>query len=84
MTTLRDVRARAAELGATVEDEKVGNHHECRCEAPHRFKWAGDDLHELIDSTNRPWKPDYADMLSRMSYGLKPCDDVDCEWCNDL
>jgi hypothetical protein len=82
MMTLKRVRTRARELGARVEDEKCGYTHECRVEAPHRKVWACDSIHELIDATNRPWKPDYADVLSRMNYGLVDCTDADCEWCN--
>lgn len=83
MTSLREVRALAVKLGAKVEDEKSGNHHECRVEAPHRKVWACRGVHEMIDCTNRPWKPDYADMLSGMKFGLEDCTDPECEWCND-
>lgn len=83
MTTLAKVRAAAAKLGATVEDEKVGHSHSCRVEAPHGKIWAEGDVHELVDDANRPWKPDYADLLSRMAYGLEDCPaGADCEWCN--
>ena len=81
MTTLAKVRALAKQLGATVEDEKIGNHHECRVEAPHRKKWSEGDVHELLDSANRPWKPDYEDLISRMNYGLEDCVGP-CEWCD--
>lgn len=37
-TTLKDVRKLATELGATVEDDKSGNCHCCRVEAPHQQK----------------------------------------------
>ncbi len=80
--TLNEVRKRAKALGAKVEDDKCGNTHECRVEAPPGKRWACSDIHELIDSTNRPWKPDYADLLSRMAYGVEDCPDADCEWCH--
>jgi len=80
--TLKDVRALAAKLGATVEDEKTGHHHCCRVEAPRGKVWAADSLHEFVDDTNRPWKPDYADLLARMGYGLEDCPaGPECEWC---
>jgi hypothetical protein len=44
--------------------------------------WLCDDIHELVDETNQPWKPDYADLLDRMRYGIAPCPDADCEWCH--
>lgn len=82
MTTLAKVKRAAAALGATVEDSKEGHTHECTVEAPHRHIWKSDDIHMLIDACYRPWKPDYADLLRRMSYGLEPCTDPDCDWCN--
>jgi len=79
--TLKDVRRLAKQLGATVEDEKIGNAHECRVEAPHRKRWSCCDIHELISSVNRPWKPDYDDVLDRMNHGLEDCIG-DCDWCD--
>ena len=81
MKTLKDVKKLAAQLGAKVEDEKIGYSHCCRVEAPHRNRWVEGDVHELVDDTNRPWKPDYEDLLSRMGYGLEDCVG-DCEWCD--
>lgn len=83
MTTLATAKKVAAKYGATLVDDKVGNTHECRCEAPHRHIWKCSDLHELISSAYRPWKPDYADIIDRMEYGIEPCTDPDCEWCCD-
>lgn len=82
MTTLSDVRKYAATIGAKVEDDKTGNCHCCRVEAPHRKKWACRGIHEMVDETNKPWKPDYADMLVNMKFGLEDCADPECEWCN--
>lgn len=79
--TLREVRTIASFLGAKVEDDKVGYTHECRVEAPHRKVWACCGIHELVDSANIPWKPDYADVISRMEYGLEDCVGA-CEWCD--
>ncbi len=81
MTTLKEVKRVAAKLGAKVEDDRDGNTHECRVEAPHRKKWACRGVHEMVDITNRPWKPDYADILANMEFGLEDCTDPDCEWC---
>jgi hypothetical protein len=83
MATLREVKALAKKLGAKVEDEKSGNFHTCMVEAPHRKRWACDSIHELVDETNRPWKPDYDDMLTRMGYGLEDCLGK-CEWCDGV
>lgn len=81
-TTLADVKNAAAKIGAKVEDDKSGPCHCLRVEAPHRKKWACRDVHEMVDETFRPWKPDYADMLDNMNFGLEACEDADCEWCN--
>lgn len=82
MVTLRDVKAAAKAIGATVEDGKCGNTHECRVEAPKGHRWMADGLHEFVDAANIPWKPDYADLLDRMEYGVEDCPDADCEWCH--
>lgn len=80
--SLAKVRKLAAELGAKVEDIKIGNAHECLVEAPHGKKWKCCGIHELVDSTNQPWKPDYKDVLERMNYGLEDCDEgFACGWC---
>lgn len=81
MSTLRDVRRRAAELGAIVVDDKSGTTHECTVEAPAGYRWEA-ELHMLVDCANQPWKPDYADLLDRMSRGVELCDDPHCEWCH--
>jgi hypothetical protein len=81
MATLRQVKALAEKLGAKVEDDKCGYTHECRVEAPHRKRWSCDSIHELVDATNIPWKPDYDDMLARMGRGLEDCIG-ECEWCD--
>jgi len=81
MATLKQVKALAKQMGATVEDDKCGSTHECRVQSPHRKHWAEGDVHELIANAYIPWKPDYADVLERMSYGLADCVG-DCEWCD--
>jgi uncharacterized protein YcsI (UPF0317 family) len=83
MTNLRKVRAAARKIGATVQDDRIGHSHTCRVEAPSGMIWSCGDLHELVDDTNQPWKPDYEDVLARMSYGVEPCPlGDDCEWCH--
>jgi hypothetical protein len=83
MTTLRTVRTLARRLGARVEDEKSFGFHSCRVEAPKRQLWNEGDVHEMVCEVYQPWKPDYADLLSRMGHGLRDCTDPDCDWCND-
>jgi hypothetical protein len=82
MATLRQVKTLAARLGATVEDEKIGHHHECRVQSPHRKHWKALGVHEMIADCYQPWKPDYADLIDSMNYGLDDCVG-ECEWCDD-
>lgn len=84
MATLKDVRAAAAKIGATVEDDKIGISHECRVEAPKGHVWSGDTIHEFVASgyTAKGQGPDYTDLLDRMSFGCEPCTDPECEWCH--
>ncbi len=83
MATLRTLKKVAATFRATVVDEKSGNCHCCRIEAPAHTIWAEGNVHEMVDEVYKPWKPDYADLIARMSYGLEVCPlGADCEWCN--
>lgn len=83
MATLAKLKARVAVLGGSLEDSKIGESHECRIEAPSGHVWKGTDLHELVDTAYRPWKPDYADLLDRIKYGVESCPfGATCEWCH--
>jgi hypothetical protein len=82
MTTLKEARKVAAKFKATIRDGKNGNFHECAIEAPKGHVWSGSDLHELVSDAYVPWKPDYKDLVERMNYGVRPCDDPECEWCS--
>jgi hypothetical protein len=82
MSTLRQVKAAAAKIGAIVEDDKVGHTHECTVEAPPGYRWRADELHQFVNASYIPWKPDYADLLDRMADGIEPCPDPDCDWCH--
>jgi hypothetical protein len=82
MKTLADVRRRAAELGCIVEEDKCGNTHECRVRVPDGKRFVCSELHEFVDCTNKPWKPDYADLLDRLADGIEDCPDPECDWCN--
>lgn len=82
MCGLKAVRKLAAKYGAIVCDDKSGMTHECTVEAPKGYRW-GKELHMFVDCANRPWEPDYADLLARMANGPELCDDAECEWCNE-
>lgn len=83
MTTLRHVKAAARKVGAIVEDDKCGTTHECTVEAPPGHVWNCDDLHMFVANAFVPWKPDYADLLSRMARGVRKCEDKECDWCEN-
>ena len=77
IATLQQVRALAKSFGAEVEYYSSGDHTTLAVTAPGGFHWEG-GVHTLVDSPFKPFKPDYADMLERMSFGLDKCDDT-CE-----
>ena len=80
--TLADVKKAAAKMGGvTVEQAREGDSLTLYVDAPKGHRWE-QELHEFVDSSNLPWKPDYDDMLSRMSYGYEVCADAECEWCH--
>jgi hypothetical protein len=82
MTTLAQVKKIAEAMGATVEDQKIGNSHSCEILAPKGKMFGEGSTHILVDCAYTPWKPDYADLLSRLKYGMIDCNDPECEWCN--
>lgn len=83
MTTLAKVKAEARKIGATVTQENCGNETRLGVEAPKGYCW-DEGLHEFVDWTYKPWKPDYDDMLARMKHGCEPCTDVECDWCHPI
>jgi len=79
--TLKDVKKRAKELGASVTKERQGDTVVVYVTAPKGKRWEH-ELHEFVDSVHYMWPNDYDDLLQRMSYGLEECDDPQCEWCH--
>ena len=84
VATLKAVKAAAEKIGAKVSDDKTGYDHTCRVEAPANKFWNEGVVHEIVESANQPWKPDYDLILKRMSYGLSDCIDPECDWCHPL
>lgn len=82
MGSLAQVKRAAVKIGAIVTDEKIGQAHSCEVESPAGFVWSASANHLFTDTAYQPWKPDYADLLARMSYGVEPCNDPECEWCS--
>lgn len=78
----RYVKKRCQELGATLENDAVGIHYEIRIEAPHRTVWKACDCHELIVARYGAYN--WNDCIDDVTLGVRPCEDVDCEWCNNI
>lgn len=84
MATLRKVKAKASTMGVTVDDWKIGTGHGCDCWSPKGKVFVANACHSLCEETNRPWKPDYADVLERLDMGLEDCPDgKECDICNE-
>jgi hypothetical protein len=75
------LKARCSELGCTMTVEEHGDSVRLGVEAPAGLRFSV-EMHEMVDWTYKPWHPDYADMLDRLSAGVEPCDDPECEWCH--
>ena len=75
MATITQVRKRASELGATVDEHD----YEVYIDAPRGQEWLSDGVHTLsvqVASTMREpaFKREALDrLLARMNYGLTPC-----------
>ena len=84
MVDIKSIKNLAKKLGAKVTHERDGETWALEVQAPYGKVWADGDLHYLLNCEQHPWKPDYADMESRMKFGLVDCEDDECEWCADI
>ena len=82
MATLSQLKKAAQKVGATVTKERIGLSTTCRVEAPYRMIWCEGFVHQMVDEVYTG-PNDYADLISRMEYGLQQCDDPECDWCLD-
>lgn len=67
---LRNLKKMAAMVDATVEVTHVGSATFLEVRAPRGMKWNEGGALTLVDVAEKPWKNDYKDVMSRMSYGL--------------
>lgn len=81
MTTFAKLKREASKYGATVVKEREGDVMVLRCEAPAGYIWNEGSVHEFVDETYTG-PNDYADVISRMGYGIMECPFEDCDWCN--
>lgn len=82
MATLAQVKKAAAKIGATIEQGRSGEAITCEAFSPPGFMFS-EGSHVLVDSSYLPFKPDYANLLERIGYGLEPCTVPDCECCEE-
>ena len=77
--TRRNVEQLARQLGADIEitDKEV------LIEAPAHKVWAGDEVHEQVNSTwdDEPISAVYKIAIERMLEGLIDCPFKGCDWC---
>jgi hypothetical protein len=80
---MRRLRAAAATWGAEVQDDSSGGWRVYWLVAPPGTVWACDTLHRLVVQWDSPeTKVDaIRDAIERLGFGLKPCDEADCEQC---
>jgi hypothetical protein len=84
MTARQEVISLSSELNSTLDDSMYD---EIKCEAPKGKIWACSLVHEIISAKEKTEDPRcelWDDMLDRMSYGVEDCEDVECEWCNNI
>lgn len=81
-TAKQQVLTLAERLNASIEygDIGIGNVFEILIDAPDGWHWAGDGVHQVVESR---WHNElianlWQDALERIEYGLEPCDD-DCD-----
>jgi len=74
------VAAMVAVKGTLIDDG--GN---ISCIAPVRCVWNSTGGHELNVMYERGWKKGevYHSLLKDVSMGVGPCEDPECEWCNE-
>lgn len=70
--------------GCKLEIDTTGETARLTVTAPQGHWFANEQLHEFVDSTNLPWRNDFADVLARLRASPpEPHNDPECEWCND-
>jgi hypothetical protein len=81
-TTKAAFEARAKVLGCTTEND--GDRLSVFAPNRHVFASTGNHVQDIWYSRGR-WKMGdaYASLVDDMSMGVRPCEDSECEWCNE-
>lgn len=92
-TTRAGVLRRAAELGATVEDNTARHSStpaaehvsEVVLDAPSGHLWAGNGCHAWVVRSELGKRFQWADAGEVLAYGIEPCPDAGsgCEYCDE-
>jgi len=77
------VFSKLEKLGGTFDH--YGPDHDYMFDAPKGFLWGANNGHCLVHFQYRGFGTYdfWVDVLDRMSYGVYPCDEINCEVCNE-
>lgn len=78
-------RATARKFGIILETRFSGGWYEIIATAPQGYVFKNLDLHEIVIANAGPqvdglWERLYPELQN----GVEPCNDPDCEWCNNV
>ena len=77
------LRKRAKELKAEITFDKSCGYRDVMVDAPKGYKFVTAGLHCIVDNCADEWSNDFDDILNRMSGGVEPCEDPECDICNE-
>lgn len=77
------LRSTAAKMNCTIDRVDMTSGVDITVDSPAGFVFSANGCHCLVDCSTKPFKPDYTDLITRMGYGLAPCDDPECEICEE-
>lgn len=68
-----------------VRGTLIDNGGNMSCIAPCHSVWNATGTHELSIMYERGWKKNevYSSLLSDVQQGVGPCEDAECDWCNE-
>jgi hypothetical protein len=80
---MNKLKALVKSLNGTIHNNSTAKVHDYGIEAPQGYVWAATSTHEMIlhwFKGNQAWD-NVQDAIERVTLGIVPCDDEDCEWC---
>lgn len=84
MSAKATVMRHASRMGLRVEAEADERTFVVRCEAPPLYRYADEDIHEMVESCYLPWRTAaWEEMARRLATAsVEPCDTEGCDWCD--